>query len=46
MTTKIVKGLKQTPTAKRKWKRDNNKTKAKLSLTWIHTQTEYKTVTN
>ena len=44
MTTKIVKRLKTD--SKRKWKRDNNKPKAKFSLAWIHTQIGYNAVTN
>ena len=46
MTSKIVKGLKTDSDGKTKVKASNSKTNAKLSLTWIHTQIEYKKVTN
>ena len=36
MITKIVEGLKTDSIAKQKWRRDNNKTKAKPSLTYRH----------
>ena len=46
LNTKNIKLTNQTQIAKEESRRDNNKAKAKLNLTWIHTQIEYKTLTH